>query len=139
MKYENDVDKFVDQLTSQLSDRNDHVSKALSLLRSTLQGDGFTLVPLSDTSPITNLRKAMQQDSDQFMVRAFRVSSSVDAEVVNAVFSSIEGWKSRALEHDGRHYVVVSNAPRLSKKRIRTALRSLSLEKKTHKDKEVTA
>ena len=132
MNYETDVDRYVDQLTEQLKEAGltpeSHVAKTFARLCTVLKDDGFSLAPTGRPPIRTTIRKAMQ-DNEEYTIRAFRVSSNVDATIVSTIFDQIDGWKAKSLELKGRHYIVVSNAPRLSKKRIRTALSTLLRQK----------
>lgn len=123
MGYETDVDKYVNELSSQLVqeslDPAGNIMKTLHRLTKALQSDGFSIT----LNPVV-VNKSMTTSGD-FVLQAFRVSSSSDAAIVDSIFSGIEGWRAKILEFKGRHYVVVSNAPRLTKKRVKTALASL--------------
>lgn len=126
--YHTDVDRHVCSLESQLAEDNldpdSDVLKTFGQLQHTLKEDGFSLAP-QESAALPKTTVVTTDSSPEYVVRAFRVGNAVDASVVAGVFTEIDGWKTRTLELKGRTFVVVTNAPRWSKKRIKVAMAAL--------------
>lgn len=135
--FANDVDRYFVDLEAQLNDdgieKGSDVSKTLRRLKRVLKKEGFTLaagevVEEAETESVRKTRKTKVVTTDsapEYVVSAFGVVNAVDADVVNSVFTEIDGWKTQTVNVKGRTFIVVTNAPRWSKKRIKSALTSL--------------
>jgi hypothetical protein len=133
--FANDVDRYFVDLESQLNDdgieKGSDVSKTLRRLKRVLKKEGFALAEgeqVVETKSVRKTKKTKVVTTDSapdYVVSAFGVVNSVDADVVNSVFTEIDGWKTQTVTVKGRTFVVVTNAPRWSKKRIKSALTNL--------------
>lgn len=127
-----DVDRYFTDLEAQLSDdeieKGSDVHKTLRTLKRVLKKDGFILAP-SETEVLspksTKTTVATTDTAPEYVVEAFRVGNEIDADIITTVFTEIEGWKTQTVNVKGRTFVVVTNAPRFSKKRIKSALTTL--------------
>lgn len=143
-EYATDVDRYFVDLEEQLSadglDKGSDVAKTLRRLKRALKKDEFSLAAqpaeTETTAPPKKKRRkkttaaAAAVEATDYVVRAFRVGNTVDADVVNTVFTEIDGWKTQTVDVKGRTFVVVTNAPRFSKKRIKAALTTLIQERR---------
>lgn len=131
--YQTDVDKNFAELKAQLIADDiapdSAVGKTLRRLSKALKKDGFTLQAehaeheeVEEVEVSTTTATTVAKPATDYTVKAFRVATEGDAEAVTAVFGEIDGWKTRTVDIKGRTYVVVTNAPRWSKKRIRSAI-----------------
>lgn len=138
-----DVDRHFTDLEAQLRDdeieKGSDVHKTLRRLKRSLKKDGFSLTeqeeaveeaPVSSKKKRTKTTVVTTDPVSEFVIRAFRVGNEVDANIVTTVFTEIDGWKTQTVNVKGRHFVVVTNAPRFSKKRIKVALTTLIQERR---------
>lgn len=65
------------------------------------------------------------------VVSAFRVKDSFDASAVQSVFSTIDGWSTKVMAHQGSYFVFVVNAPTITVQNLKDALIAYYTELKT--------
>jgi len=109
------------RLTPVLKDEN--VSRVLHGLEAALHSDGFDVKGASDATAVSGPKTV-----------AFRVFDAMDASIVEGFVSLLEGWKFRSLAHKSAHFVVISNVPRLTEKRVKKAVRDCILSGRGDKD-----
>jgi len=148
-----DVDRHFLELEKQIESDDigddSNVSKTLNKLRMVLKKDGFlssdtgvpgeTVIGAGKATTVTKAMKSAHKTptrsisakaTEDYVVRAFRVVNASDANVVSTVFTGIDGWKTQTISSKGLVFMVVTNAPRWSKKRIKVALKDIVGTKK---------
>lgn len=129
-----DVDRHFTDLEAQLGyddvEKGSDVHKTLRRLKRVLKKEGFALAAETGEVPApekkhTKTTVATTDSAPEYVVEAFRVGNEIDANVITTVFTEIDGWKTQVVNTKGRTFVVVTNAPRFSKKRIKSALTTL--------------
>lgn len=130
-----DVERHFLDLEKQLQDdgftSDSQVMKTTRRLLRSLRGDGFAfegikveITPESVDVKPDDVQLASEDNyiEDTAVVRAFRTRHAFDTAVITSVFASIEGWKTKSIEHKGSHFVVATNAESISETRIRQAI-----------------
>ena len=124
-----DVERHYGELKEQLAadgfDGDSKVMKCAKRLLRALKDDGFSFSAPVSVEPVTapaDIEPSALSDDEGAVIRAFRTKNAFDASVIESVFSSIEGWCTRFVEHKGSYFVVATNAPRLTKKRVNRAI-----------------
>jgi len=112
------------------------IGKLAKRLSRALKEDGFSFAETTpaasaETKEVTKptrpvkvakpVAEAVVEDDDTF-VQAFRARSGFDTSVVEKLFATIEGWRLKTVEHKGSFFVIATNAPRLTDKRVKTAI-----------------
>lgn len=70
-----------------------------------------------------DLRGTLQgAPEEESIIRAFRTKDAFDSTVIESVFASIDGWKTKVIQHKGSHFVIATNAKRLTENRVKQAL-----------------
>ncbi len=131
----NDVERHFRDLENQLQEdgfpSDSQVMKTARRLLKALKNDGFTFGttdrsqkndPDQDEVSTKAADTATDHSSDAPIVRAFRTRNEFDSTVITSVFSKIDGWKTKIVAHKGSHFVVATNAKRLTDNRVRQAI-----------------
>lgn len=145
----NEVSRQFAELTAQLAedgyDGDTDVGKLVRRLSKALKEDGFLLteaVPpktksaevsakLAKPAKVEPSNAAPAPEDDDTFVRAFRARNGFDTKVVEQLFEAIGGWRLKTVEHKGSHFVIATNAPRLTEKRVKTAIHRYVAELKS--------
>jgi len=109
------------KLTPVLKDEN--VSRVLHGLEAALHSDGFDVSGASSSTAANDPKTLV-----------FRVFDTLASSTVEGFVSLLDGWKFRALHHKSAHFVVISNVPRLTEKRVKKAVRDCILAGRGAKD-----
>jgi hypothetical protein len=126
-----DVERHYRDLEKQLQEDgfspDSQVMKTTRRLLRALGEDGFAFAgaktePEIEESEAKERTVTEETESEEAVVRAFRTRNEFDATVVTAVFASIDGWKTKIVEHKGSHFVIATNAKRLTDNRIKQAI-----------------
>lgn len=127
-KFPTDVDRHFVELRRQLVEdevsSGSDIDKTMTRLSTALKDDGFSLVSEEgeEHTPQRTKTTVNKTDTPEYTVQAFRVSTSTDVVAVTSVFDQIDGWKTQSVEYKGYKFVIVTNAPRWSKKRVKLAI-----------------
>lgn len=146
----NEVSRQFAELTAQLAEDgyggDTDVGKLARRLSKALKEDGFLLTDAAsskttksaDTSAkstksakVETKATPVESEDDDTFVRAFRARNGFDSKVVESLFEAIGGWRLKTVEHKGSHFVIATNAPRLTDKRIKTAIHRYVAELKS--------
>lgn len=127
-----EVAKVYAALMQQLSDvEPDHeIAKTAKLLGSALHTDGFAVPHETDGTrgrprKIKAIANQPLASTPAVQVHAFRMATGADAKRLASVFGAIPGWSVRAIDHNGKHIIVVGNVGTLSTQLVRQALAEL--------------
>lgn len=97
-----------------LSDAN--IVRVLGSLGEALSNDGF------------DIKAALEAEEKEASVTStLRVVSEADVDVLVSVFSHIPRWKAKKVSYGANFFVVLSNASRLTEKRIKQSLKDYLL------------
>lgn len=107
-----------------ISDKN--VVRVLSGLRKALSTDGFDLSKCDAVSLGDSILPGAVPPTTQ----ALLVSDTRDAAILEALFTKVPGWKTRRFVYRSKTFVIISNAARLTEKRVKESLKSYILNKK---------
>jgi len=123
-----------DQLKEDGFDVETPIGKTARRLQKALKEDGvdFTVAAASPepdkdkkavkTTKSSPVAETLPEEESDTLIRAFRTKNEYDTQVIESVFAAIDGWKTKVIEHKGSHFVVATNAPRLTEKRVKTAI-----------------
>jgi hypothetical protein len=142
-----DVERHFLELQKQLQEDgfagDSPVMKTTSRLMRALSSDGFAFAVLDaepteesvdetaevaepppevEETPEAVAAAAAPAESHDSIIRAFRTKDAFDSTVIESVFASIDGWKTRVVQHKGNHFVIATNAKRLTENRVKQAL-----------------
>ena len=128
-----DVERHFSDLENQLQedgfDPDSNVMKTARRLSRALREDGFSLsekMPEEIESEPEEVTAAEMPLAvvvpDEPIVRAFRAKDEFDATRVTSVFAVIDGWKTKVIQHKGSHFVVATNAKKLTDTKAKQAI-----------------